>query len=123
MNHLNHPDTTRQSVSQPRPIGVAPPFPTDPRQRSDPRVKSQQTAQQAQASIAASQQSSSSLSGLSGLSGLGGLVKKTDASNDEKTQLIMQVLQLSDEQIAMLPPEQRNSIIVLKEQIAKSTHR
>ena len=32
----------------------------------------------------------------------------------------MQVLQLSDEQIAMLPPEQRQSIIVLKEQISKS---
>ncbi|GIY96373.1 hypothetical protein CEXT_349891, partial [Caerostris extrusa] len=28
--------------------------------------------------------------------------------------LIMQVLQLSEEQIAMLPPEQRESIIVLK---------
>jgi cleavage stimulation factor subunit 2 len=37
--------------------------------------------------------------------------------------LIMQVLQLSDEQIAMLPPEQRQSILVLKEQIAKSTQR
>lgn len=35
--------------------------------------------------------------------------------------LIMQVLQLSDEQIAMLPPEQKQSILVLKEQIAKST--
>lgn len=37
--------------------------------------------------------------------------------------LIMQVLQLSDEQISMLPPEQRQSILVLKEQIAKSTQR
>lgn len=35
--------------------------------------------------------------------------------------LIMQVLQLSDEQIALLPPEQRASILMLKEQIAKST--
>ncbi|XP_018327819.1 cleavage stimulation factor subunit 2 tau variant [Agrilus planipennis] len=43
------------------------------------------------------------------------------ASDQEKAALIMQVLQLSDEQIAMLPPEQRNSILVLKEQIAKST--
>lgn len=42
------------------------------------------------------------------------------ASDQEKAALIMQVLQLSDEQIAMLPPEQRNSILVLKEQIAKS---
>lgn len=45
------------------------------------------------------------------------------ASDQEKAALIMQVLQLSDEQIAMLPPEQRNSIIVLKEQIALSTQR
>ncbi|XP_014239194.1 cleavage stimulation factor subunit 2 isoform X2 [Cimex lectularius] len=47
----------------------------------------------------------------------------TGASDQEKAALIMQVLQLSDEQIAMLPPEQRQSIIVLKEQIAKSTQR
>ncbi|XP_059475087.1 cleavage stimulation factor subunit 2 isoform X2 [Neocloeon triangulifer] len=45
------------------------------------------------------------------------------ASDQEKAQLIMQVLQLSDEQIAALPPEQRQSILVLKEQIAKSTQR
>ncbi|XP_066994118.2 cleavage stimulation factor subunit 2 isoform X2 [Anabrus simplex] len=45
------------------------------------------------------------------------------ASDQEKAALIMQVLQLSDEQIAMLPPEQRQSILVLKEQIAKSTQR
>lgn len=41
----------------------------------------------------------------------------------EKAALIMQVLQLSDEQIALLPHEQRASILVLKEQIAKSSHR
>lgn len=46
-----------------------------------------------------------------------------DASDQEKAALIMQVLQLSDEQIAMLPSEQRTSILVLKEQIAKSTQR
>ena len=34
--------------------------------------------------------------------------------------LIMQVLSLSDEQILMLPPDQRNSILKLKEQIARS---
>ncbi|KAF5302477.1 hypothetical protein FQR65_LT08567 [Abscondita terminalis] len=45
------------------------------------------------------------------------------ASDQEKAALIMQVLQLSDEQIAMLPPEQRTSILVLKEQIALSTQR
>ncbi|KAK5650038.1 hypothetical protein RI129_001067 [Pyrocoelia pectoralis] len=50
-------------------------------------------------------------------------IGNTGASDQEKAALIMQVLQLSDEQIAMLPPEQRNSIIVLKEQIALSTQR
>ncbi|KAL1123106.1 hypothetical protein AAG570_002194, partial [Ranatra chinensis] len=45
------------------------------------------------------------------------------ATDQEKAALIMQVLQLSDEQIAMLPPEQRQSILILKEQIAKSTQR
>lgn len=34
--------------------------------------------------------------------------------------LIMQVLQLSDEQIALLPPDQRQSIMILKDQIARS---
>jgi cleavage stimulation factor subunit 2 len=34
----------------------------------------------------------------------------------------MQVLQLSDEQIALLPPEQRQSIMVLKDQIAKTSN-
>lgn len=32
----------------------------------------------------------------------------------------MQVLQLTDQQIAMLPPDQRASILILKEQISKS---
>lgn len=44
-------------------------------------------------------------------------------TEQEKAQLIMQVLQLTDEQIAMLPPEQRNSILALKDQIAKSAQR
>jgi len=38
-------------------------------------------------------------------------------ADPEKAQLIMQVLQLTDTQIAMLPPQQRESIMVLKEQI------
>lgn len=45
-----------------------------------------------------------------------------DASDQEKAALIMQVLKLTDEQIAILPPEQRASILVLKEQIAKSAN-
>lgn len=44
-------------------------------------------------------------------------------TEQEKAQLIMQVLQLTDEQISMLPPEQRNSILALKDQIAKSAQR
>ncbi|XP_067132737.1 cleavage stimulation factor subunit 2-like [Centruroides vittatus] len=40
--------------------------------------------------------------------------------DQEKAALIMQVLQLSDQQISMLPPEQRQSIMILKEQIARS---
>ncbi|KAK8732852.1 hypothetical protein OTU49_006962 [Cherax quadricarinatus] len=42
--------------------------------------------------------------------------------DQEKASLIMQVLQLSDEQIKMLPPEQRASILQLKEQIQRSQH-
>ncbi|XP_033112667.1 cleavage stimulation factor subunit 2-like [Anneissia japonica] len=42
------------------------------------------------------------------------------AQEQEKAALIMQVLQLSNEQINMLPSEQRQSIMVLKEQIARS---
>ncbi|XP_027214593.1 cleavage stimulation factor subunit 2 isoform X1 [Penaeus vannamei] len=42
--------------------------------------------------------------------------------DQEKASLIMQVLQLSDDQIKMLPPEQRASILQLKEQIQRSQH-
>uniref|UniRef100_A0A182QGR1 RRM domain-containing protein n=1 Tax=Anopheles farauti TaxID=69004 RepID=A0A182QGR1_9DIPT len=44
----------------------------------------------------------------------------SDASDQEKAALIMQVLQLSDEQIALLPQDQRASILVLKEQISRN---
>ncbi|XP_070263721.1 cleavage stimulation factor subunit 2 tau variant-like [Myotis yumanensis] len=40
--------------------------------------------------------------------------------DQEKAALIRQVLQLTADQIAMLPPEQRQSILILKEQIQKS---
>jgi len=33
----------------------------------------------------------------------------------------MQVLQLSDDQIAMLPEDQRQSIMILKEQLARGS--
>ncbi|PVD28624.1 hypothetical protein C0Q70_11217 [Pomacea canaliculata] len=42
------------------------------------------------------------------------------AQDQEKAALIMQVLQLTDQQIAMLPPDQRQSILILKEQISKN---
>lgn len=41
--------------------------------------------------------------------------------DQEKAALIMQVLSLTDQQIALLPEDQRQSIMVLKEQIAHST--
>ena len=43
------------------------------------------------------------------------------STDEEKAALIMQVLQLSEDQIAMLPVDQRKSILALREQIAKST--
>ena len=42
-------------------------------------------------------------------------------SQEEKTSLIRQVLMLSDDQIAQCTPEQRQSIILLKEHFAKQT--
>ncbi|XP_045198189.2 cleavage stimulation factor subunit 2-like [Mercenaria mercenaria] len=42
------------------------------------------------------------------------------SQDQEKAALIMQVLQLTDQQIAMLPPDQRQSILILKEQISKN---
>jgi len=44
-------------------------------------------------------------------------------ADPEKAQLIMQVLQLTDEQIAVLPEEQRRSIMVLKNQIEQGPPR
>merc|ERR1719192_828715 len=56
--------------------------------------------------------------GPGGPPGGGGAPLNNLAGEDpEKAQLIMQVLQLTDEQIAVLPAEQRQSIMVLKEQI------
>ncbi|AWP11875.1 putative cleavage stimulation factor subunit 2-like [Scophthalmus maximus] len=45
---------------------------------------------------------------------------QVSTQDQEKAALIMQVLQLTPEQIAMLPPEQRQSILILKEQIQKT---
>ncbi|XP_066140778.1 cleavage stimulation factor subunit 2 [Euwallacea fornicatus] len=99
-------------------------FPSDPRQagRVDPRQKPAPppvAAAPAQPPRpAASTASQSPVASASAMGANGAM--PPGASDQEKAALIMQVLQLSDEQIAMLPPEQRNSILVLKEQIAKS---
>ena len=53
----------------------------------------------------------------SGAGGLPGLPQHLANAPPEKTQLIMQVLKLTDDQIAMLPAEQRASIMELKKQI------
>lgn len=45
---------------------------------------------------------------------------QVSSQDQEKAALIMQVLQLTPEQIAMLPPDQRQSILILKEQIQKT---
>lgn len=85
------------------------PLPSDPRQRpADPRTK-QMPPSQAQAPTLQQIQRGAGI--------------PNDASDQEKAQLIMQVLQLTDEQIRMLPQEQRNSILLLKDQIAKSAQR
>ncbi|XP_042903294.1 cleavage stimulation factor subunit 2 isoform X2 [Parasteatoda tepidariorum] len=51
---------------------------------------------------------------------LPGMFPTSMPQDKEKAALIMQVLQLSDEQISMLPPDQRQSILILKEQISRS---
>ncbi|KAE8583809.1 hypothetical protein XENTR_v10020701 [Xenopus tropicalis] len=62
--------------------------------------------------------------GIQGASTQGGFSpgqSQVTPQDHEKAALIMQVLQLTPDQIAMLPPEQRQSILILKEQIQKST--
>ncbi|KAL7025092.1 hypothetical protein ACKWTF_013336 [Chironomus riparius] len=103
------PQQTPQASSNPRQ------FPADPRQRGsdprgdprDPRDPRQKAQQQSQSSQLAAQIHR-------------GI--QNDASDQEKAALIMQVLKLTDEQIAILPAEQRASILALKEQIAKSAN-
>lgn len=92
-------------------------FQSDPRQRggNDPRDPRQKVQQQQQQHQQPHQQPNSLAAQLHrGIS--------NDASDQEKAALIMQVLKLTDEQIALLPPDQRASILVLKEQIAKSAN-
>lgn len=110
-NNIGVPNVMDMNFRNQRPntIGpvAGPVFQNDPRQRPiDPRQKANPNP--------LPQQSRGGMP-------TGGI--PNDASDQEKAALIMQVLQLSDEQIAQLPPEQRTSILVLKEQIAKSTQR
>lgn len=121
-NMIEPPFINRPPANQARPMPVAPPFQADPRQqRADPRMKPQQTTQpppQQPASTPSASSASSSNRIPNVPTGI-----PNDATDNEKAQLIMQVLQLSEDQIAMLSPEQQASIHVLKEQIAKSTPR
>jgi cleavage stimulation factor subunit 2 len=108
LNRQMNMDQDMRSLNAPLPPVQQPRMPADPRQRPvDPRQKP----------------SAASALGVAAGRSLQSNGIPTDASDQEKAALIMQVLQLSDEQISMLPPEQRTSILVLKEQIAKSTQR
>lgn len=121
---MEPPFVSRPPANQARPMGVTATFQSDPRQRADPRMKPQQTTQpppQQQPTTTPSSASSSSSAANRIPNVPTGI--PNDATDNEKAQLIMQVLQLSEEQIAMLSPEQQASIHVLKEQIAKSTPR
>ncbi|XP_063827525.1 cleavage stimulation factor subunit 2 [Ostrinia nubilalis] len=96
-------------------------FPRDPRLanaqfNADPRMRSNDPRTQAKM---APQQMPPGMPSMAQARTIQGI--PSGASDQEKAALIMQVLQLSDEQIALLPPEQRASILMLKEQIAKST--
>lgn len=92
----------------------APPFQTDPRQRADPRIKSQGMHNNAPPPMSAAQAQALANSRF-----------PAEIPNDDqdKTALIIQVLQLTDDQIAVLPPEQRAAIMKIKEEIARSTQR
>ncbi|KAK3782670.1 hypothetical protein RRG08_037673 [Elysia crispata] len=61
--------------------------------------------------------SSPNVPGPSGASPSTNGAQNISIQDQEKAALIMQVLQLTDEEIADLPPEQRQSILILKEQI------
>lgn len=81
----------------------------------DPRAaRRAAAASSSDSSSAAASAASKAAAAFSGMANLAG------ATDKEKANLIMQVLQLSDEQINQLPAEQRNSILMLKEQIAKT---
>ncbi|CAG9134571.1 unnamed protein product [Plutella xylostella] len=103
-----------QNDNYPRDPRLAGQFNSDPRVRpSDPRDPRSQNKPPQQQQMPPGMPSMAQARTIQGI--------PSGASDQEKAALIMQVLQLSDEQIALLPPEQRASILMLKEQIAKST--
>ncbi|KAH8349207.1 hypothetical protein KR084_012860 [Drosophila pseudotakahashii] len=114
------PAQQQQGIPQAPPA----PYPSDPRQRPmDPRLRAGPGPQAPPQGIPPpTQQQQAAAQQLQSRLGAHGVLP-SDASDQEKAALIMQVLQLSDEQIAQLPSEQRASILMLKEQIAKSTQR
>ncbi|XP_035788524.1 cleavage stimulation factor subunit 2-like [Anopheles albimanus] len=90
--------------------------PVDPRLMKDPRLEGASGSKQA--AISGPPTSMDALPDRPNLK-----PSTADASDQEKAALIMQVLQLSDEQIALLPQDQRASILVLKEQISRNTQK
>jgi cleavage stimulation factor subunit 2 len=98
---------TTPIVSRPLTVSSTPPQPAanDPRFNPSSRVPTTQPSAAPTRPVAPAQTSSPA---------------QIQAADREKAELIMQVLQLRDDQIAMLPPEQRHSILILKEQIAQS---
>ncbi|KAG7484233.1 hypothetical protein MATL_G00047120 [Megalops atlanticus] len=70
--------------------------------------------------LLSTRQQASSLPGGPQTGGFSPTQNQVMSQDHEKAALIMQVLQLTPEQIAMLPPEQRQSIMILKEQIQKT---
>ncbi|THD20821.1 Cleavage stimulation factor subunit [Fasciola hepatica] len=103
------PSATRPPMPSPqmgfRPNGPGPMQQTPPRPVPPPPPGSQQITPAIAAAAAASMGPNSLLAG---------------QGEQEKVALIMQVLQLSDEQLAMLPDDQRRSIMILKEQLGKT---
>uniref|UniRef100_A0A182V260 RRM domain-containing protein n=1 Tax=Anopheles merus TaxID=30066 RepID=A0A182V260_ANOME len=115
----------------PEPVAFPPagveirPRPVDPRLHKDPRLEAAVAPSGAMGgSKAQMATASSALADHAAKAAAAEPKSKAGASNDasdqEKAALIMQVLQLSDEQIALLPQDQRASILVLKEQISRN---
>ncbi|XP_035901552.1 cleavage stimulation factor subunit 2-like [Anopheles stephensi] len=110
----------------PPPVDIRPQRPVDPRLLKDPRLEPASVASSSTAGLAMGNKpppmapSSALADHPAAEVGSKSKSSSNDASDQEKAALIMQVLQLSDEQIALLPQDQRASILVLKEQISRN---